>query len=430
MDERQKQIIAIVGFLLLVILIGVAIYLTFFSRDDEQFVIIDGEAVPIGQLPDIGDQIPQGIVIDPNTGLPIIIDDPSQLDAILDSLLDQGQVADQVQPDQIALGGDTQVNRLTSTDVLALNNSRFGDTRFYDADEGMFYRINEDGELELISDVIFNGVETVSWNKSGDQAILEFPDGSNIYYDFETGEQVTLPQQMTEFDFSYDGGQIAFEWYNEYDDQDNWIGVATPTGDTITFVEPIGDIGDRIQTQFSPDGRYIAMYQDSTSLDRQQVIPIGKFGENFKSFDVYGRGFESQWSPDGETMVYSVHSDATDRKPQLWVTSISGQDVGGTNTPIEVQTWAHKCSFGSGTDLYCAVPTELPDGVGWFPEFDDQYPDEFYKIDLTTGRQTKLANPVGNRNYYSASQIIVSEDESAIYFVDATTNDIFTIDLK
>jgi len=430
MEFNKKKIIIAVGILLAAILIAIALYFVFFrSSQPDQYAIVDGQAVPVGQLPDIGDGLPPGIVIDPNTGLPVLVDNPNQVQDVLDQLQEVTPTEVKKQPDTIAQGGDTEVNRLVRGDIQAL--AGVGDTRFYNADDGKFYHITNDGEVVTISDAQFYGVENVAWNKRGENAVLEFPDGSNIYYDFINDRQVTLPQQMTEFDFSYDGAQIAFEWENTYDDQDNWLGVAAPDGSKLEFAEPIGDKQDRIIVQNSPDSRYIALYTKGTGLDRQDIIPVGKNGENFKSFTVFGRGFESQWSPDGKTMLYSVHSDASDRKPVLWVAQISGESVGQVNKPLQLETWSHKCTFSSsGSQLYCAVPQGLPSGVGWFPELDDQYPDQFYQVDLNTGQKTLLANPVGTRNGYSASQVVLSDDESTLYFIDSITNDIFSINLK
>ena len=431
MQFERKKIISIVAIIIFAILVAVALYFVFFrSTPDEGYYIVDGEPVPVGLLPSIEDGLPPGVAIDPNTGLPYLIDDPDQIDDILDDLEDLEKDIEQ-RPDTIANGRETEVDRVIRGDIIGLSSSLSGVGRFYNSDDNKFYKLGPDGQPVLLSDKVFAGVETVAWNKRGENAILEFPDGSNIYYDFENNRQVTLPDQMTEFDFSFDGGQISFEWENEYDEDDNWIGIASPDGSNLQFVEPIGDKQDRIQIDNSPDGRFVALYTKGTALDKQQIVPVGKFGENLKAFEVYGRGFESQWSPDGQTMLYSVHSDATDRKPQLWVTKIKGDSVGDFNQPIEVNTWAHKCAFSSGgSDLYCAVSDELPEGIGWFPDLSNQYPEKFYHIDLNTGRKTLLADPVGVRDFYNASQIILSEDESELYFLDAQTNDIFSLQLK
>ena len=433
MQLERKKIIGIIALLVVAGLLAVAMYFMFFkSKKNSGYYIVDGEAVPVGQLPNINDGLPPGVAIDPNTGLPYLIDNPDQVDKVLTNLETKSQ-ANEVKPDTIAHGSKTETKRVIRGDIRALSADLSGEGRFYNADDGKFYKLNAEGKPVLLSDKVFRGVKTVAWNKRGENAILEFPDGSNIFYDFKNNRQVTLPAQMTDFDFSFDGGQIAFEWENTYDNSDNWLGVASPDGSSLKFVEPIGDAEKRarIQVQNSPDGRYIALYTKGTALDRQQIIPVGKFGENLKSFDVYGRGFESQWSPDGKTMLYSVHSDATDRKPQLWVAKVEGDSIGDFNQPIGVQTWADKCAFSSsGSDLYCSVPDKLPEGIGLFPDLNNQYPEKFYHIDLKTGKKSLLADPVGVRQFYNASKIILSKDESKLFFVDSQTNDIFSIQLK
>jgi len=56
-------------------------------------------------------------------------------------------------------------------------------------------------------------------------------------------------------------------------------------------------------------------------------------------------------------------------------------------------------------------------------------PDQFYKIDLNTGAKTLLAKPVGDLSQYSASQVMVSDDGSTLYFVDKATGKLYSINL-
>jgi len=424
MQIERKKIVLIIIFFGVAVLLGWLIYSFFFRSEEGPYVIIDGKKVPVGQLPEIAEGLPPGIVIDPETGLPVITDvtAPTSTGALIEQ---------KTEPDDVAKGGRTKVERLGKGDVVNLYPNNKGQLRFYDKESGRFFRLNDKGEFELMSDDVFYNVESVTWDKSGNQAILEYPDGSNIFYNFATKQQVTLPKQMTDFAFSYTNSNIAFEWYNEYDEEDNWLGVATPDGSEIKFVEPMADKGDKVTPEFSPDGRYIAFFEKSEGLDRVDVVPIGANGENFKSFEVLGRGFESQWTPDNKHLLYSIHSERTGRRPELWITDLYGNQVGTNNRPLSVQTWAHKCTFGSSaTDLYCAVPQDLPEGIGWFPEQASDYPDNFYYINLETGRQTLLALPEGSRPHYSAKQIVISEDGSKLYFLDELTNDIYTINLK
>lgn len=423
MQLDRKKVILIVLFLAVGIFLAWLIYNLFFKSEQEPYVIIDGKKVPVGQLPQIAEGLPEGVVIDPETGLPVIGGVPTTTSAL--------SKKEKTQPSDTAKGGKTKVKRLGKGDVVNLFPNNNGQLKFYDKESGHFFRLNDKGEFELMSDDVFYNVKEVTWDKTGNQAILEYPDGSNIFYDFRTKKQVTLPKQMTDFDFSYSNNKIAFEWYNEYDKEDNWLGIASPDGSEIKFVEPMADKGDKVTPEFSPDGRYIAFYEKSEALDRVSVVPIGANGENFKSFEVLGRGFESQWTPDNKHLLYSIHSERTGRRPELWITEVYGDKVGVNNKSLGVQTWAHKCTFGaSATDLYCAVPQNLPEGIGWFPEQSADYPDNFYHIDLETGRQTLLALPEGSRPYYSAKQVVVSAEGSKLYFLDELTNDIYTIDLK
>lgn len=417
--ELIKKVVMIGLFLGIILGVGFALYWFFFKSEGQQdVVIVDGVPIPVGELPFIGEGLPPGFEIDPDTGLPIFVD-------VREIEEPAGE------PTGVAQGGPTDTDRTAVGDIVGLLSSGSGQVQFYDRQSGTFYRVNDDGTVTAIGDRGFVEVQDVAWSKQGDDAILEFPDGSNIYYNFETGKQVTLPNQMTDFSFSYDGESVAFEWYNKNNPEDNWLGVASPDGSEINFVEPMGENGEKVTPGFSPDSRYIALYSEGVGSNNLEVLPIGQYGENFPSLSVEGRGFESQWSPDGKHMLYSAHSDETGRKPQLWITQVSGDKVGVDNQPLGVETWAHKCAFNArGTSVYCAVPRELPSGVGWFPEFDHEYPDDFYEINLSSGKVSLLAQPVGSRDYYSADSVTLSADGKTLYFVDGPSQDLFNIKLQ
>jgi hypothetical protein len=92
-------------------------------------------------------------------------------------------------------GGLTKTTAISTSPIIGLSLSTDGEgLRYYDDYDGKFYYLNKDGEPELLSDEIFYNVEEVSWSSTKNKAILEYPDGSNILYDFETDKQTTLPK--------------------------------------------------------------------------------------------------------------------------------------------------------------------------------------------------------------------------------------------
>jgi len=328
----------------------------------------------------------------------------------------------------IADGGVTQVTPVTpaSTRSAMLNDS--GELSYYNRNDGKFYRVQDDGTIVAMSDEVFYNVDEATFDPSGDSAILEYPDGSNIFYDFTTDTQVTLPQHWEDFDFSPQGTQIAAKSVG-LDPSNRFVIVSNPDGSGAVPVQEMGQNQDEVIVDWSPNNQIVATATTGRKLgvDRHEVYFIGQHHENFRSLVVEGLNFQPKWSPTGEQLLYSSASNTSDWKPQLWIVDASGDDIGLNRRSISVETWAEKCTFSGTETLYCAVPRELPRGAGLQPRIADNTPDDIIKIDLVTGLQTSVAVPEGS---HTIDSIMLTPDGENLYFTDKGTGQLNQIKLR
>ncbi|MBI4262123.1 hypothetical protein HY624_01195 [Candidatus Uhrbacteria bacterium] len=322
------------------------------------------------------------------------------------------------QPSQIADGGLTTVDHLTSDPVTQFTLAGDGKTPVvYNPKEGLFYRITPDGTVTPLSSRIFRDVENVAWAKGATKGILEFPDGANILYNFATDTQVTLPREWQNFSFSPEGGSIAFKSLGRRD-EDRWLAIANPDGSGAERIEHLGFKDNKVNVAWSPNNQVVATFPESQTGNDQEVYFIGRHQENFLSLPIEGRGFRSQWSPDGSHLLYSTYPIGGGSRPQLSIASAEGDAIGDTNIDLGLETWPEKCVFQNTTVLICAVPTELPDGAGLFPKVADAIPDQFVRVDLQTGTKTILATPASNT---TADHLVLSDDGKYLFFTNKRT---------
>ncbi|PLX25101.1 hypothetical protein C0580_03285 [Candidatus Parcubacteria bacterium] len=394
---NPKRILLVVGFVIFVIAMAFALYWVFFRG---------------GSLPGGGDDNTNAGGSLPNIGagnVSIISTSTPNIDS-----LPFDQIKDRISP--VANGGLTAVNTITESSIKGLNNSAFG-LRYYDENEKKFYKLNEKGEPEVLDDKQFHNVDKVSWSQKGDKAVLEYPDGNNILYNFETGDQVTLPVELEDFSFDRSGTSLAAEWIDASgNDENNWLVLVSENGANIDLIEPLGDQAADTQVAFSPDNQVAALYREYIDTQRQEVYPIGIHGENFSSFVVNGAGFTSEWSPGGRSLVYSVYNKESDYLPTLHVTQGNTSSLGQIKVSLNLNTWPEKCTFASEDTMYCAVPRGLPRGAGLYPEIAQDYTDTFYSVNLNSGVQQLIADPVGASLGYNAHDLFVSGDN--LYFTD------------
>ena len=333
--------------------------------------------------------------------------------------------------DEVASGGRTWIN--TISDDVVQNATLAGDGQsniYYDKTGGHFYKIDNLGNKELLTDQIFYNVDNINWAPTKDRAILEYPDGFKVMYDFDQKKQYTLPKNWENFSWDSSGSHFAFESTSQYS-ENNWLATSRADGSEAKPIEHIGENADKVTVSWSPNNQVVAFSAtgDPRGAWEQEILLIGQNGENFKSLVIDGRGFESKWSPIGDKIVYSVYSADSNYQPKLYLVNAQGEEIGSDKIDLKLATWADKCAFNNnGSALYCAVPKNLPEGSGLITDLAANTRDDFYKIDAVTGQVSFLAE--GAMGGYNVGDIYLSSDESTLYFVDKDTSHLRSIKLK
>ncbi|HLD18205.1 MAG TPA: hypothetical protein VJB99_04000 [Patescibacteria group bacterium] len=331
---------------------------------------------------------------------------------------------------EIAEGGLTKTQTLTASSVQASSSSADGNgMNYYDPADGRFYAVKADGTVTSLSDRSFPAVQSVAWNKEKAKAVLEFPDGSNVVYDFETEHQVTLPSHWQAFSFSPVSDDL-FAKNMGVDPGNRSLIVSNPDGSQVKSIQDLGENAGRVFIRPSPN-RQIVAFSDTgdvqSGLGRKMILPIGMNHENLKGLIVEGVDFRSVWNPSGSLLLYSVAGETSDYRPQLWTVNGTPNRLGEERRSLNVFTWADKCTFAGPTTVYCAVPQALPSGSGIQPAVAASLPDDVYKIDLTSGRLSLVARPADGA---SIMGLVLSQDGTSLFFTNALTGRLERLKLK
>ncbi|HRY36819.1 MAG TPA: hypothetical protein P5230_03015 [Candidatus Magasanikbacteria bacterium] len=409
MSETTKKILLIIGLVAITALLGFGLYY-FFSR-----------TIPGTTTKPSGEQITtttgQGFV---PSGVRVVTTTGPNGEIITTTLPTAGT---------IPTVGPGYYQRETVTKLIeqpvsytAINNKN-GELRFYNENDGKFYKVENDGAVQKLSDKIFYNVSKTTWANGSDKAILEFPDQNKIIYNFEEDKQYTLPKHWEEFSFSPDDDKIAAKSIG-YSEDNRWLLTVKDDGTGTSLIEPMGNNADKVTVSWSPNRSVIAFSKtggNDLGTYRKEILLIGQNQENFKSITVEGLGFESQWSPNGEKLLYSVYSPNSNYKPELWITNASGEKIGSGRELLKLNTWANKCTFADNNILYCAVPRTLPQGAGISPSIANGTLDDLYKIDLSTG----LKSPIDLGGDYSIKNIYFDKTASKLFFSDYNQTGLF-----
>lgn len=406
MSDRTKRILLIVGFILSAIAIGAALYFVFFraSVAPEEEPATPGEEAP-GALPGAQEGAPEPVVGEP--------EEPELTEA-----------------DEVAQGGPTQTTTLTQNDVLAPKVNQQGSTNYYDPADDRFYTIDAEGNVQRLSDRQFPQAESVEWNNEGGKAVIEFPDGSNIVYDFMNEQQVSLPKHWEDFKFSPKRDEILAKSI-AVDPDNRWLVTTNSDGSNVKAFQALGENADKVTPSWSPNDRVVAFSDTgdplSGGMDRKTILPLGKNNENLPGLVVEGFNFQPLWSPNGDQLVYSTAGQINSYQPMLWVVEGSPSDMGENRRSLGLNTWAEKCTFSDNSTLYCAVPTNLRSRSGIRPGGTPQNTnDELYKVNIDSGRTSLIAIPEEDT---AMNDLSVSPDGTRLFYRN-TNGQLETIQLQ
>lgn len=410
-----KKIVLIIIFLAICFLLGYGMYYLFFRSEEQD--VVDNNIVNNNF----------------NNGLPVANDNQNFIDNNLAQNNNATQTYKNLVDLPVANGGQTAVLPLFESAMIGpeLNNTGNG-VIFYNPADNHFYTILESGEKVLLSSKEFFGVQNVYWSNDKNKAIIEYPDGSKILFDFSNNSQITLSSSIVEPSFN-DNNSVAYKRITE-NSADNWLVVSKTDGTETVLVESLGDNGDMVEVNWSPTNEVVALYAKPIGNDESEVYFIGLKGENFKSLTVAGTNFKGLWSPSGARLVYHGVSSINNFNPNLYVVDADGDTIGAHKFSLGLSTWVDKCVFESETILYCAVPKSLIEGAGLYPdeiEVNKLIEDLIYRIDLSTGLKELVAEPLDeNGNNFNVARLYLSNNKDFLYFWNKLDSKVYALRLK
>ena len=412
MNENLKRALFIFAFLVIVIGAGFGLYILFFKGESPILRPPTSTSTTPGQLPTSG----PGGVSTTGTG--------TGGTGVLPTT--PGQPFNPSLPTGVPTQQRSTVLRSDVSRNIAMSNS--GALRGYDPLSGKFYRVNADGSVTDLSSQTFYGVDQVAWGNNSDKAVLSYPDGNNVLYDFQTQKQVTLPKHWDDFDFSPQDDAIAAKSLGINEDN-RFLIISNPDGTNSQPIQELGNNADKVHVSWSPNDQIVAYSFTGNPLgfDRQQVLLLGKNQENFRGLDVEGRGFIPNWSPSGNNLLYSAYQSGSGYLPSLWVSGAVGDDIGTNRRELQLNTWADKCTWRNESEIICGVPTSLGTGAGLQRSLFANTPDQLVRVNVDTGETVVYGSP--SVNDVAIQQMVATPDGSAVIFTDTISGQLIRFEL-
>lgn len=408
LDFDKKRILIILTGLAFVLFSVAGIYFLFFYSPNEDMPIIQSP-----ETEEVGEQI---------VGLPEV-----GLNVEGDLTETPSEIKDNDPFKEITGSQQRNTDVYIDSKVIAINTNANAGVRYYQPSSGIFYKRLGNGTSVPLSDRQFNNVDKVTWSNK-DKAVIEYPDGANIVYDFVKQQQYTLPAQLKDFAFNDQADVLAAKVEGPLI-EDNWLVTINSDGSGLAYVESMGKNGSKVQPLWSPNGQVVAIFADNNGSDSNKVVPIGLNGENYPSFNTIGRGFKGVWADNGKKMLFTTYSSQIGFRNTLWLAEFNEDLSIKRQVNLGLNTYLDKC-YVLSEKAYCAVPQSMPEGGGWFSELTKDIVDDVYLIDLKSLSVEKIATPVNGSSGVTISSLQYDQTTNQLIFNDTKTGQVFSLSLS
>lgn len=279
-------------------------------------------------------------------------------------------------------------------------------------------------EINKISSLALTNLLKVIWPATSQEKVIaifnENGKTKKYFYDYKSGLSVALGDSIGWINWSPDAKKIVYQ-FRDFKTDKNTISISNPDGSGWQDI-----FKTRLENLIVewPIKEKISLRAPVSGLSQGLLYTLNPANGDFQKIlsDFYGLNIK--WSPDAKRILFST-TNADGQNLTLFV----GDELGQNRKDLKIATLIEKCLWSQDNRaLFCAIPQKLSENAVW-P--DDYYKgkvpvsDEFYKISLETGTQTKLSEQFNEREIgydtqfsYDAQNLLLSPKEDYLFFVN------------
>jgi len=300
---------------------------------------------------------------------------------------------------------------------------------YFSKTTGKLYQINLDGSnKKKLSDKTFSGLSQAFWSPDRSKAILKIQNASSpfIYFNLEEKTSQPIKKNLDSLAWNATSNKIFYKFFNS---QSHIRSLSISNPDT-SYWKKLSEIKYRnLSIAQVPQAGMVSFWNTGDAYKQTTLKTISLIGEDAKTIFQNKFGADYLWSPSGNKILIS-HSDSKGGyKTELAIINYKG----GEYTNLNIPTFVSKCIWSKDSQsIYYALPGGIPDNSVLPNDYKNQKfntADTFWKINLKTGKKSRLVDLSDIQKKYDASQMFLSQDESILFFVNRTDNKLYRITL-
>lgn len=301
---------------------------------------------------------------------------------------------------------------------------------YYSLDDQSLKRATLEGKNKVILASNLPGIPTrILWSPKKDKVLLLLKQSTGEsnwnFFEVATKTLVPLKKEISRIAWNNLGDTILYQ-YTDFATGKRTLNTARPDGtewkkvtelSRDTFIAPI------------PQGSGISFWGRPNAFESTFFESVGITGESRKMLLSEKFGADYLWSPNGEKVLVSTSSERGGKEMLLNIMNANGGQFQSLATPtlISKTVWSK-----DNKTIYFALPGSIPeDSVLPNDYFDKSIhtKDTFWKLDITTGKKSRLAELKEVVQDFDSTNLLLSPDESTLFFTDRATKRLYRIDL-
>lgn len=280
------------------------------------------------------------------------------------------------------------------------------------------------GNLKKISSTVLNRLTKIIWSPDKEKVIGILSENGYLkkyFYNYTNGQSSIFNEKIGYIAWSPDSKKVAYQFTDPSSEQSN-ISLSNPDGSNYKNI--FKTRLDNLIVEW-PSRNKISLRQPASGLSQGILYAISVDTGDFNKIlsDLFG--LNAKWSPSADKILYSSTNN-NGKNPKLFL----ADETGANSKDLKIAGIADKCAWGKdGKTIFCAIPQKISSNAIW-P--DDYYKglvilsDDFYKINLETNEQIKIAGS-SDQIGYDAQELFLSPKEDYLFFVNRKDGRLYSL---
>jgi len=322
------------------------------------------------------------------------------------------------------------ISLVFNEDVSDVSVAEDGSFFYYSLDDKALKKANAEGKDKTILLNNLPGTPSrILWSPKKDQALLllKQENGESLWHlvILATRTLTPLKAEISRIAWGNLGDRIFYQ-YTDFANGKRSLNSARPDG---TEWKKITDLNFDSYIAPIPQSSQIAFWKKPNAFEITSLESISIAGESRKTLLSDRFGADYLWSPNGERILVSASSERGGKSILLNKMNGNGGEFQSLMTPtfITKTVWSK-----DNKTIYFALPGSLPENSilpNDYFEKNLHSKDTFWKLDVTTGKKSRLAELKEVAQNFDSTNFILSPDESTLFFTDRSTRRLYRIEL-